>query len=213
MPEGLHNFVQNHIRPVFGAALPLCTFATGSMAIQAVAAPESSVMCAIWTASDGDIFGLPAPAAGTSARTVVKFLAKAAGVSLTAPAAAAAGPQPAAAALQNAFSEVKSTAPAASGKAASGKADSAAASGKASGAATGSGATAGEAAGVDTAAKRQLLVRRNRTKSASHAPPLPLVRLASKNAVGRAQCAFNFRGRTVTLLWILRSTCDAFPQC
>jgi hypothetical protein len=115
--------------------------------------------------------------AGTSARTAMNLVAKAAGVSLTAPAAVPAAP---AASRQYAVSQAYSAAaPAPASTAADGLAE------EVSGAAAGSDATAGEVGGADTGTQRQLLVRKNRTKSASQAP-LMRVRLASKNATGRA---------------------------
>jgi hypothetical protein len=53
-----------------------------------------------------------------------------------------------------------------------------------SGAATGSDATANEVAGTHMMAQKQLLIRKNRTKSASQAPVMRR-RLASKSATGR----------------------------
>ena len=115
--------------------------------------------------------------AGKSAKAAVSIVAKAAGLSLTALAAPQTAP---AAGPQHAVSQANP--PAATAATAQTAAD-----GKnedLSGAATGSDATANEVAGAHVMAQKQLLTRKNRTKSASQAPVMR-VRLASKSATGR----------------------------
>ena len=115
--------------------------------------------------------------AGKRAKAAVSIVAKAAGLSLTALAAPQTAP---AAGPQHAVGQANPpAAPAATAQtAADGKNEDV------SGAATGSDATATEVAGVRTMAQKQLLIRKNRTKSASQAPVMR-VRLASKSATGR----------------------------